>query len=120
MDTPTYHNWAARRIKELARESQENKNAIIATGALPPLVALLRSEEPAVQAQAARTVRSLATGSQHNQNAIIAADTVPAILALLGAEQSAVQSTARSRGSTFGRTGMVSLQLALCLCSSSC
>lgn len=72
----------------------ENRNAIIAAGALRPFVALLSSDQPAVQEQAARASCSLAAGSQHTQEAIAAAGALPLLNVLLRSLQSDVQAEA--------------------------
>ena len=74
---------AARMIERLTLRTQENRNAIIAAGAVPPLVALLRADPPDVQEAAAGALFELARASQHNQDAIIAAGSVPLLIELL-------------------------------------
>ena len=61
----------------LAYGSQKNTDDIIAAGVVPLLVALLRSDQPAVQEHAALALTSLADGSQHIQDAINAAGSAP-------------------------------------------
>ena len=61
---------------------------------LPLLVALLRSDQPAVQEQAARALWALACGDQENKDVIMAACVVPQLVALLDSNHPAVQETA--------------------------
>ena len=59
-------------LRALAYDSQPSRNAIVAAGALPRLVALLGSADCGVQEQASGALQNLATGSQHNKDAITA------------------------------------------------
>lgn len=67
----------------------------MAAGAAPQLVALLRSDQPVVQAQlrlqAAGALWALTYGSQQNRDASIAAGAVPLLIALLRSDQPDVQ-----------------------------
>ena len=71
------HKLAAGALANLAAGCQKARDDIIAAGAVPLLVALLRSDEPAVQEQAAYTLAVSAQESQQNQDAVIAARAVP-------------------------------------------
>ena len=71
-------------------QSPQHEGAVIAAGAVPLLVALLRSDEPAVQEQAAGALGGL----HHSKDTIIAAGAVPLLVALLSSEQPDVQATA--------------------------
>ena len=66
----------------------------MAADAVPPLVALLSSQQPAVQKQAAGTLRTLAAGTQLNNNTVIAAGAVPPLVSLLSSQQPTVQKQA--------------------------
>ena len=79
---------ASRRLGSL-----DNKDAIIAAGAVPQLVALLRSDEPVVQEKAASALWGL-SGSRQDKDAITAAGAVPLLVALLRSDKPAVQEAA--------------------------
>ena len=68
-----------------------NRGANVAAGTVPLLIALLRTEQPAVLRAAMNALWNLAKGSSQNKDAIIAAGTVPLLIALLRSELSAVQ-----------------------------
>ena len=110
---------AAIRIAALASDSLANTIAIIAAGAVPPLVALLRSELPAVQRPAAGALWNLAVGSQHSKEAIIAAGAVPPLVALLRSDQSVVRREAagalQNLAANFQEARVPPLQQVLCL-----
>lgn len=63
--------------------SECQKNAIVSTGTLPRLVALLRSPEPQTQEAVAEAVWTLAIGCEHGRDAIITAGALPGLLSLL-------------------------------------
>ena len=65
----------------LAWSSQQKKQNLIALGAVPPLVALLSSQQPAVQEQAAGVLRKLAWSNQQNMGFVIAAGALPPLVA---------------------------------------
>ena len=68
------------------------RDALIATGVVPLLIALLRSDKPDVQQRAAGSLRNLANGgSQQNKEAIIAAGALPLLIALSRSDQPVVQ-----------------------------
>ena len=87
---------AADTLEILAAGSQHNKDAIIAAGAMPLLVAALRSDQPKVQEQVSAALGILALGSQHTKDAIIAAGAVPALVCTLSSDQPNVQGHAAS------------------------
>lgn len=62
----------------------------------PMLVALLRSNQPAVQEPAAAALAALGVGSEQNEDAIIAACAVPLLVASLRLQQSVVQRRANT------------------------
>ncbi|KAL3157946.1 hypothetical protein ABBQ32_012348 [Trebouxia sp. C0010 RCD-2024] len=68
---------AASALRTLADSSKKLEDAIIVAGAVPLLVALLRSEQPTVQEQAAAALRRLAFGSQQTKDAVLAAGALP-------------------------------------------
>lgn len=80
---------AATALSNLAAGSQQNKDAIVAAGALPRLVALLRFNRPVVQEKAAKAISNLSRGSQQTNNAILAAGALPGLTALLKSDQPA-------------------------------
>ena len=63
--------------------SQQNKDVIVAAGAVRLLIVLLRSDHSDPQAAAAGALRDLAASCQQNWDAIIAAGAVPMLVALL-------------------------------------
>ena len=69
---------------------------------MTPLVALLRSEQAAVQKAAASVLQSLASGCQEDRNVIIAAGAVSQLNALLRSDQPAVQEVATRTLRTLG------------------
>ena len=85
---------AAVKMWHLTRSSQPNRDGVIAAGALPLLVALLRSDQPAVQEAATGCCGNLSSGSQLDENAIIAAGAVPLLVALLSSHHPALQEAA--------------------------
>lgn len=80
----------AKTILDLADNFKQNEDALTAAGSVPFLVALLRSDQPAVQEPAATALDKFAGGSQQNRDAIIAADALSKLAALLRSDQSAV------------------------------
>ena len=72
---------AAGALCSLVDDCQQNIDAIIAAGAVPTLVALLRSNELDVQVPAADALCSFAEGCQQDIDAIIAAGAVPLLVA---------------------------------------
>ena len=78
----------------LDSDSEQTRDAIIAAGTLPLLVALLRSDNSGLHQQAADALLSLAEGSQQNKDAIIAAGVVPLLVALLRSDKPAVHQPA--------------------------
>ena len=79
---------ATAKFASLAADSQPNRDATIAAGALPGLVALLKSNWPAdLQIPVAVTFCSLAAGCQRSNNAIIAAGGLTALSTLLLSSQ---------------------------------
>lgn len=83
-------------LAKLAECSQKARDDIIAAGAVPPLVALLRSVEPDMQAEAAQALRAFAHESEQNQDATCAAGAVPLLLTLWRSEQPGVHDSARA------------------------
>lgn len=71
-----------------------NRDAVLAVVAVPLLVALMRSDPPAVQRTAASALRTLADSSKKLEDAIIVAGAVPLLVALLRSEQPTVQEQA--------------------------
>ena len=67
---------------------------MIAAGSLPLLVALVRSDQPAVQISASNTLQVLAINSQQNKRASIAAGVVPILTYMLRSGQPAAQAPA--------------------------
>ena len=61
---------------------------------MPPLAALLSSNQPSMQEKAAGALANLAVGSQLNEGAIIAAGTMALLVPLLRLDQPAVQEQA--------------------------
>ena len=84
---------AARTLRNLAAGSQLTKDAIIAAGAVPWLVALLKSDWSDMAA-AAEALQNLAAGCQHNRDDIIAACAAPLLVGLLRSHQPRVQTAA--------------------------
>ena len=66
--------------KKATAGSQLLRDAIVAAGAVPLLVPLLRSDQPALQMQASGALWCLAHNSQQNRIATIAAGIVPLML----------------------------------------
>ena len=85
---------AAYALGNLAAGSQQNNDAVMAAGAVPVLVTMLRSHQPKAQQIAAATLARFAKGSQHSSDAVIAAGAVPLLVALLGSDQANVQTRA--------------------------
>ena len=81
---------AAAILAILANGSQQNKDAVIAAGAVPPLLATLTSDQPVLQGQAALALENLAAGSQPGQDVIVAAGAVPLLVAFLRSDEPAV------------------------------
>ena len=63
-------------------DSEQQADAVIAAGAVPLLVELLRSDLPALQKAAAGALWFLALGSQQSKDAIISGGDVPPLAAL--------------------------------------
>ena len=74
--------------------SQHDKHLIIAAQAVLALVALLGSDQCAVQKAAAGALDTLAYDSQPSRDAIIAANALPSLVALLGSDHFGVQEEA--------------------------
>ena len=100
----------------LAAGSHQTQHAIIGAGTLPPLLALLRSDQPTVKASAATALASL---GQQNSEAVSAAGAVPPLVPVLRSGDTAVhESTARDAGIlqlALKNVKMQSLQQVLCL-----
>ncbi|KAL3162219.1 hypothetical protein ABBQ32_009923 [Trebouxia sp. C0010 RCD-2024] len=94
----SYSAWrqqqAAEALSHQALLSQQNKDAIIAAGVVPPLVAMLRLDQPMVQQDAAAALHNLAKDSQQSRDPIIAAGALPPLVALLRSDQPAAQQDA--------------------------
>ena len=73
---------AADVLKGLATGSQQNKDAIIAAGALPVLVNLVWSSGSSLQQQAVGIFANLGDGAQQSKDAITAAGALSALVAL--------------------------------------
>jgi HEAT repeat protein len=80
--------WA---LRNLATRNEESKARIADAGALPPLVALLRSRSAGVQRQAAWALRCLAVSSEARQTRIADAGALPPLVALLRSGSAGVQ-----------------------------
>ena len=76
------------------QDSQPSKDAFIAAGVLPPLVAMLRSNHLDVQMAAVCTLGSLVYGSEQNKAAIIAAGAVPPLVEALRSQERSLQGRA--------------------------
>lgn len=61
---------AASAIKQLAKDNRENQDALAEAGAIPPLVAMLSSVAPQLQANSAGALANLARNHRDNQLAI--------------------------------------------------
>ena len=70
-----------------------DKDAMIAAGMIPAIVALLKSDQPRVQEEAALALGNISRESQHNK-AVIAAGAVPLLAALLHSAQPALKTAA--------------------------
>lgn len=85
---------AACHMKGLANSSQQSRDAImiIAAGAVPLLVTLLRSDKPALQSSAADASGALGRdfGSYQNRGAVAEAGVMPLLVALAKSDQSNV------------------------------
>ncbi|DBB07689.1 TPA: hypothetical protein ACH3X3_009114 [Trebouxia sp. C0006] len=89
------HQQAAKAIHIFVDDSQQNKDAIIAAGALPLLANLLRSEKLSVLQPVLEACNSLAAfGSQQNYDAVIAAGVLPLVVSLLRSNMAGVQEVA--------------------------
>lgn len=73
---------AAKALKHLAKGSQQSKDAVIAAGALPLLVTMLRSDRPNVRDVAVGVLGCVANGSQQSKDAVVAAGALPLLIAL--------------------------------------
>lgn len=80
----------AKTLQAWMHGSQSKKDAMIAASALPLLITLLRSAQPAVQRPAVCASYNLTLGSQQNKDDFIAAGVAPLLIALLRSEQPAV------------------------------
>ena len=83
-------------LRTLTADSQQNRDAIVAAGVVPLLVALLGSDQPALQQQVSNALRCLTHGSQQIRDAIFAASAVPVLIALLRSDHAYVQAQAAS------------------------
>ena len=81
---------AAKDIYFLTKGSQSGVDAVIAAGALPLLVRLLRSDHLAVQHLTVGLFKNFAAGSQQNKDAIIAAGALPLLITLLQSDKPSV------------------------------
>jgi hypothetical protein len=74
---------AADALRELGKQSSDNKVAIFAAGAFPPIVLLLSDVSEDVQFSAARALRSLVTGHAALKSAVAASGAIPPLVLLL-------------------------------------
>ena len=109
-DQPDINKLAAYALGRVA-VVQQGVDAVTAAGALPLLVAMLRSFHAAVQDGAAETLYMLAAGIQLTKDDIIAAGALPVLGAMLRSDQPDVQLTA-AYTVVLTRSWMTTLQLA--------
>lgn len=85
---------AAEAIKEMAKDNRKNQDAISEAGAIQPLVAMLISPAPQMQANAAGALGHLAKNHPENQSAIARAGAIAPLCTLVkeGAEETKDQS----------------------------
>ena len=98
--------------------AQSNRDSIIAAGALPLLVAFLRSQQPAVQQAAAKAFWHISRGSQQNKAAIVAAGGVHSLVATLKSPACLCMSVCLCLPACW--VFFVSVRLPACLCMSVC
>lgn len=82
---------AAGILYALACGTQQNREAVAATEAVPLLVALLRCDKSDVPLCVALALSALAHGSQQNKDEVIAAGAVPLLIVLLRSDHRVVQ-----------------------------
>lgn len=111
---------SSRRFANLAVGFQQNRDAIFAAGAMSLLIALLTSDQLAVQVAASDALHYLSFGFQHDRDAMTAAGAVPLFVALLRSDQPTPHkrqhSLCRPLQTASSTIRMPSLQQAMYLC----
>ena len=93
----TGQEQAAAALANLARESEDNRNSILNTDGIPPILALLDSKSQTAKENAVVAITELARGSMENQAAVAAAGGVKKIVGLMHGFSAQTKDTAAWR-----------------------